>query len=100
MKATLTPWPVIPRDRAVFAFGASESAWIVCSASGLSWTLPGAAQAPASGETGAPVVVVLVACAGASWISWSGTTWLTAGFDLSCEASLEETVAVSALITV
>jgi len=48
MKATLTPAPVMPSERAVGWAGSWESAPIVCSACGSSWTCPGAAQAPGS----------------------------------------------------
>ena len=36
---------------------------------------------------------------GASWMTWSGTTSLTAEFDCSVDSSLGETVAETALIT-
>ena len=54
IQPTVTPLPVIPSDRAVFAFELSESTLIVCSASGSSWTLPSGTQAPGSGVAPAP----------------------------------------------
>ena len=76
MNATVTPWPVKPSDRAVGALGSSESAWIVCSASGSSCGLvdPGAGQAPAGGVLPAALVLAPGTFVGARWMIWSGTT--------------------------
>ena len=84
MKPTVTPAPVMPSDRAVFAPGSCESAWIVSSACGSSCTLPGGAHAPGIGDVpGGCAELACPARGGASWMTWSGMTWLTAGFD--CE---------------
>ena len=101
MKPTVTPLPVIPRERAVFAFGLSESTLIVFSASGSSWTLPGGAHAPGSGVV--PVPEALPAApvvGGARWTTPLGTTSATAGSDLSDEICAGDTVADTALSAV
>src|ERR1700727_905911 len=59
MNPTVTPEPVRPSDLAVLAPGVCESAWIVSSACGLSWTWPGGAQAPGRGDVPAPLAPVL-----------------------------------------
>ena len=101
IQPTVTPLPVIPSDRAVFAFGLSESTLIVFSASGSSWTLPAGAQAPGSGVV--PVPEALPAApvvGGARWTTPLGTTSATAGSDLSDESCAGDTVADTALSVV
>ena len=49
IQATLTPAPVKPSDRAVFAPGTVESVFVTCRASGSSWTLPFGRHAPGRG---------------------------------------------------
>jgi hypothetical protein len=60
----------------VGALGSSESAWIVCSASGSSCGLvdPGAGQAPAGGVLPAALALAPGTFGGARWMIWSGTT--------------------------
>src|ERR1700735_4967098 len=101
MKPTVTPLPVMPSDRAVFAFGLSESTLIVFSASGSSWTLPGGAQAPGSGVV--PVLEALPVApivGGVRWTTPLGTTSDTAGSDRSDESCAADTVADTALSVV
>src|SRR5262249_20278756 len=101
IQPTVTPLPLIPSDRAVFAFGLSESTLIVLSASGSSWTFPGGAQAPGRGVAPAPEAVPTARVGvGARWTSPLGTTSATAGSDLRDETCAGETVADTALSVV
>jgi hypothetical protein len=85
----------------VFAFGLSESTLIVFSASGSSWTLPAEAQAPGSGVVPVPEALpVAPVVGGARWTMPLGTTFATAGSDLSDESCAAETVADTALSVV
>jgi hypothetical protein len=102
MNATLTPAPVNPSERAVCALGSLESAWIALRACGSSsgW-FEFEEQVVGTGDRPVAAVPVLgVSASGASLMIWSGTTSATAGLDVSCDASPEETVAATALMVV
>src|ERR1700759_859020 len=93
IQPTVTPLPSIPSDRAVLAFGLSESTLIVCSASGSSWTLPLGAQAPGSGVAPAAALPPAAGAGGARWTRPLGTTAATEGSDFSDETCAADTVA-------
>ena len=78
--------------------GSSESTLIVCSASGLSWTLPGAGQAPGSGVAPDRGRALPTAACGAGELDDLVRDHLaTAGSDFSADTSLGVTVAETAL---
>ena len=103
MNATVTPAPVMPRDRAVLAAGSLESAWITERAWGSRvGALGSVEQVPASGSAPAELRgPTPEGCdRGARWMIWSGTTRATAGFAARRARSPAETVAAMALMIV